>query len=93
MAGIKKENKNRNSLIAENRFKKAPIKLLRKKNIKKKKSNRSVSLVPSFLIRLLRKISFLILKVIWSFFLADQLYIIPRYVDSGKLLLFRPKRI
>ena len=68
MAGTKKENRNRNSLIAENRFKKAPIKLLRKKNIKKKKSNRSVSLVPSFLIRLLRKISFLILKVIWSFF-------------------------
>ena len=68
MAGIKKENRNRNSLIAESRFKKAPIKLLLKKNIKKKKSNRSVSLIPSFLIRLLRKISFLILKVIWSFF-------------------------
>ena len=68
MAGTKKENRNRNSLIAENRFKKAPTKLLRKKNIKKKKSNRSVSLIPSFLIRLLRKTSFLILKVIWSFF-------------------------
>ena len=68
MAGTKKENRNRNSLIAENRFKKAPTKLLRKKNIKKKKSNRSVSLIPSFLIRLLRKISSLILKVIWSFF-------------------------
>ena len=68
MAGPKKQNRKRNSLIAENRFKKAPIKLLRKKNIKKKKSNRSINLVPSFLIRLLRKISFLILKVIWSFF-------------------------
>ena len=68
MAGTKKENRNRNSLVAENRFKKAPIKILRKKNIKKKKSNRSVNLIPSFLIRLLRKISFLILKVIWSFF-------------------------
>ena len=37
MTGTKKENKNRNSLIAEDRFKKAPIKLLRKK-IKKKKN-------------------------------------------------------
>ena len=68
MAGTKKENRNRNSLIAENRFKKAPIKILHKKNIKKKKSNRPVNLIPSFLIRLLRKISFLILKVIWSLF-------------------------
>ena len=68
MAGTKKENRNRNSLVAENRFKKAPIKILRKKNIKKKKSNRSVNLIPSFLIQLLRKISFLILKVIWSLF-------------------------
>ena len=68
MTGTKKENKNRNSLIAEDRFKKAPIKLLRKKIKKKKKSNRSVNFISSFLIRLLRKTSFLILKVIWSFF-------------------------
>ena len=72
MAGTKKENRNRNSLIAENRFKKAPIKLLRKKNIKKKKSNRSFSLIPSFLIQKKRKISFLILKVIWSFFFGGS---------------------
>ena len=68
MAGIKKENKNRKSLIAENRFKKAPVKLPQRKNIKKKKSDRLVSSNPSFLIRLLRKISIFILKVIWSFF-------------------------
>jgi 1A family penicillin-binding protein len=68
MAGIKKENRNRNSLIAENRFKKAPIKLLHKKNKKEKKLNRSVNFITSFLVQLLRKISFLILKVVWNFF-------------------------
>jgi len=48
MAGTKKENRKRNSLIAENRFKKEPIDLSRKKNLKKKKSNRLVILIPSF---------------------------------------------
>ena len=35
MAGTKKENKNRKSLIAENRFKKPAVKSSRKKILKK----------------------------------------------------------
>ena len=76
MAGIKKENRNRNSLIAENRLRKAPTKLSRKKNIKKKKSKRSGSSIPNFLSWLLRKIGLLILQIFWSFFWRTSLLVI-----------------
>ena len=93
MAGIKKKNRYRNSLIAENRFKKAPIKLPHRKNIKKKKIKPFSNFKPKLFNSASAKNQLLYFKSNLEFFLADQLYIIPRYVDSGKLLLFRPKRI
>ena len=76
MAGTKKENKNRKSLIAENRFKKPAIKSSRKKILKKKKSNYSADSNPNFLIQILRRISFFFLKVIWRFFWRTSLIVI-----------------
>ena len=76
MAGLKKENKNRNSLIAENRFKKLSKKSSNKKNRKKKKSTHPVGSNSNFLIWLLRKFSFFILKVMWRFFWRTSLIVI-----------------
>ncbi len=76
MAGTKKVNKNHKSLVAENRFKKKSVKKSYKKIIKKKKSKHSAGLSSNFLIQLLRKISFFILKVIWRFFWRTSLIVI-----------------
>ena len=67
MAGFKKGNKNRKSLIAENRFKNSSIKSSHKNLQKKKKSNRATSSKPNFIIKVLRKISLICLEIIWSF--------------------------
>ena len=75
MAGTKKENKNRKSLIAENRFEKPAIKSSRKKILKKKKTNYSADSNPSFLIQMLQKISFFFLKAIWRFFWRTSLIV------------------
>ena len=75
MAGTKKENKNRKSLIAEKRFEKPAIKSSRKKIHKKKKSNYSADSNPNFLIQMLRKISFFFLKAIWRFFWRTSLIV------------------
>ena len=67
MAGFKKGNKNRKSLIAENRFKNPSKKSSHKEFLKKKKSNQATSSKPYFIIKFLRKISFFFFKIIWSF--------------------------
>ena len=66
MAGLNKENKNRKSLVAENRFKNPSKKSSNKKFQKKKKSNQSTSSKPNFLIQIIRKIILFFLKIIWS---------------------------
>ena len=75
MTGTKKENKNRKSLIAENRFEKPAIKSSRKKILKKKKTNYSADSNPSFLIQIFQKISFFFLKAIWRFFWRTSLIV------------------
>ena len=67
MAGFKKGNKNRKSLIAENRFKNPSIKSSHKNFQKKKKSNHAASSKPNFIIKVLRKTSLIFLKITWSF--------------------------
>ena len=67
MAGLKKENKNRKSLIAENRFKNPSKKSSHKNFRNKKKSKQLTSSKPNFLIRVIRKIILFFVKIIWSF--------------------------
>ena len=67
MAGFKKENKNRKSLIAENRFKNPSKKSSHKNFRNKKKSNQLTSSRPHFLIRVIRKIILFFVKIVWSF--------------------------
>ena len=67
MAGFKKENKNRKSLIAENRFKNPSKKSSHKNFRNKKKSKQLTSSKPNFLIRVIRKIILFFVKIIWSF--------------------------
>ncbi len=76
MAGIKTENKNRKSLIAENRFKKPAVKSSRKKILKKKNSNYSTESNPNFLIQILQKICFFFLKLVWRFLWRTSLIVI-----------------
>ena len=67
MAGLKKKNKNRKSLIAENRFKN-PSKKSSHKNFRNKKNSKQLtSSKPNFLIRVIRKIILFFVKIIWSF--------------------------
>ena len=87
MAGFKKGNKNRKSLIAENRFKNPSIKSSHKNFQNKKKSNQATSSKPNFLIKVLRKISLICLKIIWSFAWRTSLIMSLRYYDSCQLLL------
>ena len=67
MAGLKKENKNRKSLIAENRFKNPSRKSSNKTFRNKKKLEQSKSSKPSFLIQVIRKIILFFVKIVWSF--------------------------
>ena len=67
MAGFKKENKNRKSLIAENRFKNPSKKSSHKNFRNKKKSKQLTSSKQNFLIRVIRKIILFFVKIIWSF--------------------------
>ena len=90
MAGIKKENKNRNSLIAENRFKTPPIKSLhRKKKYKEKKIRPFSKFKPKLFTSAFAKNQHLYFKSNLEFLLAGQFYCNPRYVYNGNLLLFR----
>ena len=72
MAGPKKENKNRKSLIAENRFKNPSRKSSNKNFRNKKKPEQSRGLKPSFLIQVIRKILLFFVKIIWSLLYLDH---------------------
>ena len=93
MAGIKKNNKNHKSLIAENRFKKHS----KKSSPKKLPTNSSSKFIRTsgtkFLIQFIQRISRFFFTVNLGVYLALKLNCNYRHKLRGKLLLFRYERI
>ena len=75
MAGIKKNNKNRKSLIAENRFKKHSKKS--QKKLPTKNSSKPIRRsATKFLIQFIQRISRFFLQLIWGFIWRSSLIVI-----------------